>query len=125
MSYLLDTQIFIWWMEENKRLPAKIKAIIDNPANSIFLSVVIPWEIVIKLKNNKLKVPKNFVEFVTNGVFEILPIQMSHVLEVGKLQLHHKDPFDRILISQAKVEGLTLITSDEKIWKYKIPLIKA
>jgi len=126
-KFLLDTQIFIWWMEENKRLPFKIKSLIDDPTNQIFISVVIPWEIVIKTKLKKLKAPKNFENYLKNDVFEIMPIQMVHVLAVGELPVYkdHNDPFDRLLIAQAKVEKLTLITSDQKIWKYKISLLKS
>lgn len=124
-NFLIDTQIFIWWMEENKKLPAGIKSILDDPLNNIFISVAAPWEIVIKIKSGKLRVPKNFAEFVMNEVFKVLPIQVNHVLHLRKLPLHHKDPFDRILISQAIVESLTLITADQKIWKYKLKLIKA
>ncbi|OGE65086.1 hypothetical protein A3I48_01385 [Candidatus Daviesbacteria bacterium RIFCSPLOWO2_02_FULL_36_7] len=125
MKYLLDTHVFIWWMEENKRLPAEIKSIIDDPLNNIFISVITPWEIVIKIKTKKLKVPKNYASYVLNGIFKLLPIEISHVLEVEKLPYIHKDPFDRILISQAKIEDLTLITSDQKIFKYKVSMIKA
>ena len=121
-NYLLDTQVFIWWMEENKRLPSGIKALIDDPLNKIFISVIIPWEIVIKIKAKKLKVPQNFAKAIINGIFEILPIQISHVLGLRKLPLYHKDPFDRILIAQAKIEGLTLITSDQKFSKYNLSL---
>lgn len=112
-------------MEENKRLSSGIKSIIDDPINRIFISVIIPWEIVIKIKAKKLHVPINFAESITNGIFEILPVQISHVLGLRKLPLYHKDPFDRILISQTKIENLTLITSDPKIWKYNVSLIKA
>lgn len=125
MDYLLDTQVFIWWMEENKKLSSDVKSIIDNPLNNIFVSVVTPWEIVIKIRAKKLKIPKNFAEFIMNGIFKVMPIQITHVLGVGGIPLHHKDPFDRILIAQARVENLTLITSDSKMWKYKIPIIKA
>lgn len=123
-NFLLDTQVFVWWMEENKRLPRNIKAIIDDPLNHVFISVVTPWEIIIKIKARKLKVPKNYAKFILNGLFEIFPIQISHVLHLDKLPFHHQDPFDRILISQALVENLTLITSDKKIWRYKPRLIK-
>ena len=125
MKYLLDTQVFIWWMEENKRLPQKIKFIIDDPTNRIFISVVTPWEIIIKRKLKKLKVPKNFENYLMKEVFKIVPIYILHVLNVEQLPHHHKDPFDRVLVSQAKAEKLTLITSDPKIWKYNISLLKA
>lgn len=121
---MLDTQVFIWWMEENKRLPEEIKAIIDDSLNHIFISVATPWEMIIKIKAKRLKAPENFEKFILSDVFEILPIQMTHVLGVGELPLFHKDPFDRILIAQAKAENLTFITSDQKIRQYKIHLIK-
>lgn len=125
MHYLLDTQVFIWWMEENKKLSVDVKSIIDNPLNNIFVSVVTPWEILIKIKAKKLRVPKNFAEFIINGIFKVMPIQIMHVLGIGALPLHHKDPFDRILVSQAKIENLTLITSDEKILEYDVTTLKA
>lgn len=125
MKYLLDTHVFIWWMEENKKLPAEIKSIIDDSFNNIFISVITPWEIVIKIKTKKLKVPKNYASYVINGIFKLLPIEISHVLGVERLPLFHKDPFDRMLIAQAKVEDLTLITSDQKFKKYDLSLISA
>ncbi len=134
MRYLLDTHVFIWWMEKNKRLPDKLMNLINDPQNEVYLSVVNVWEIVIKNAKGKLKSPKDIKGGIQKSSFVLLPIDINHVLEVEKLPDIHKDPFDRILIAQAKVENLTLITSDEKIWKYKqslrsrdlkLPLIKA
>ena len=71
-----------------------------------------------------MRVPKNIVKGAEKAGFLLLPIDLEHILKVENLPLLHKDPFDRILISQAKVEGLTLITSDEKIWKYKLSILK-
>ena len=83
------------------------------------------WEIVIKRAKGRLKLPKNIEEGINEASFKVLPIEITHAIEVGNLPSHHNDPFDRILISQAKVENLTLVTSDPKIWKYKVNLIKA
>ena len=121
-SFLIDTQIFIWAMEENKKLPLKIRSILQDPETEIFLSVASVWEIVIKQAKGKLMTPKNIEESVRQTGFNILPIEISHALEIDKLPSHkdHNDPFDRMLIAQAKAENLNLITTDQKIKKYDI-----
>lgn len=125
MSYLIDTHIFIWLMENNKKVSPKIKTLLQNPSANVFISIASIWEMVIKQTKGQLKIPKDIEGGIESSGFVILPIEISHVLETGKLPLHHKDPFDRILISQVLVEDLTLITADPKIWKYKLPLLKA
>lgn len=125
MKYLLDTHVFIWAMEGSKRLKKDIKNEISNSKNKIFVSVVTIWEISIKRSLKKLKTPFDIEASIKKTDLQIIPIQITHALAVEKLPLHHKDPFDRILISQAKVENLTLITSDQKIWKYNLKLLKA
>lgn len=125
MRYLLDTHVFIWAMEKKKRLPESIKNEITNPDNIIFISVATVWEIIIKSAKKKLKTPKDIKGDIAASNFQLLSIEVEHVLGIKELPGIHKDPFDRILISQAKIENLTLITSDEKIWKYKTPLIRA
>lgn len=124
MRYLLDTHIFIWWME-NKRLSNKLMNLLNDPENEVYLSVVNVWEIVIKNAKGKIKPPKDIKGGIQNSGFLVLSIEVSHALEVEKLPDYHNDPFDRILIAQAKVEKLTLITSDEKIWRYNLSLVKA
>ena len=125
MDYLLDTRVFIWWMEKSRRLPQDIYKDINNPHNRIFLSVVTIWELIIKIEAKKIKLKFDLKSSVEKIGFKIIPIQLHHVSEVENLPLHHKDPFDRILIAQAITENLTLITSDQKIWKYRLKLIKA
>ena len=124
-DFLIDTQVFIWWMEKNKRLHENLFKLLDDPQNKILLSVASIWEIIIKKSKNRLKTPKNIEAGVKKSGFIVLDIELNHVLGVEDLDFYHKDPFDRILISQAKAENLTLVTSDEKIWKYDIPLIRA
>ena len=122
-SFLMDTHIFIWAMEGGKKLPLKTKDILQNSENEIFLSVASVWEIVIKQAKGRLRTPRNVEESVRQTGFNILPIEISHALEVAKLPSYHNDPFDRMLIAQAKVEKLNLITADQKIKKYDIPTI--
>ena len=125
MRYLLDTHIFIWWIEKNKRLSKDIFNLLNNPQNQIFLSVASVWELIIKKAKKKLKTPKDVQGGIKASGFIPINIEMLHVLDLEKLPMHHNDPFDRIIISQAKIEHLTLITADKKIWKYNLALLKA
>lgn len=125
MRILLDTHVFLWALEGNKKLKDSVRRIIENPKNQILVSVVNGIEISIKSRKEKLKLKTTLKKMFEISGFEILNINFNHLLELDKLPLHHKDPFDRILIAQALAENLTLITSDQKIWKYKLPLIKA
>ena len=126
MRYLLDTHIYLWWLNNDKRLKATIRKIISDSNNIIYLSCASAWEISIKLKTNpEFKIRSPVLDYSEQSNFEILSITLNHIFELHKLPTYHKDPFDRILISQAQAENLTLITSDQKIWRYKISLLKA
>lgn len=111
-------------MEKNKQLSSDLVGILQSPQNTIFLSVASLWEIILKKEKGRLKIPKNPEEDAKVAGFTILPIEASHVLGIEKLPPHHKDPFDRLLISQAQVENLTLVSSDQKIWQYSIDILK-
>ncbi len=124
-AFLLDTHIFIWAMEKSMRLPEEIKSIIVDPQNKILISVASIWEIVIKKTTKQAKFNFDLETSIQQAGLEVLPIQVSHVLNLGDLPNYHKDPFDRILVAQAKVENLTIITTDKKIWRYDISLVKA
>jgi len=108
-SFLLDTQVFIWWMEKNSRLSNEFFKLLNDPQDQIFLSVASVWKMVIKKGKKKLKTPKDIERGVKSSGFSPLPIEIFHVLEVETLPLYHKDPFDRILIAQAKIENLALV----------------
>ncbi len=127
MRYLIDTNIFLWSLNNDKKLKNEIKDILKDPLNQIFVSIASAWEISIKNRNGKLPLKTSLKRCFENSPFETLNISLIHILDFGKLPLHknHKDPFDRILIAQARVENLTFITSDQKIWKYDLPLLKA
>ena len=126
MNLLLDTHILIWWLDAN--IATFSQAAYDamsNGKNLVYVSAATAWEIAIKKALGKLEAPDNLEEELVRHRFQSLPITISHALAVGKLPLHHHDPFDRILVAQAKVEGLTLVTRDEKLKKYDIPFIAA
>lgn len=127
MKYLLDTNIFLWSLNGDKKLKGEIREIIENPKSQIFVSIASAWEISIKNRAGKLPLKITLDKCFEILDFKILDITLIHTLEFNKLPLRkdHKDPFDRILISQARVENLTFITSDQKIWKYDLPLLKA
>ncbi len=127
MRYLLDTNVLLWWLDGDKRLKSSIRQIINSQANQIYISVVSGLEISIKHRLGKLPLKTTVKKIFEISDFNILNVSLEHVVEFDKLSLQkdHKDPFDRILISQTKVENLTLVTTDPKILRYKLSLLKA
>lgn len=124
MHYLLDTNIFLWWLDKDRKLKDAVQQIIKDPRNQIFVSVASGWEISIKNRAGKLPLKTTLKTCFEISGFEVLDMNLDHILKLDKLPLYHKDPFDRILIAQAQVEHLILITNDKKIWKYKVDLLK-
>lgn len=121
-DYLLDTHTYIWWVSDNRKLSEKVYNLIIDESNRIYLSVVSTWEISIKMQLGKLPFRDNLAEVVANNVkennFQVLPVALEHTLKVGDLPLHHRDPFDRLLIAQAIVEDLTLLSKDANFPAY-------
>lgn len=124
MRYLVDTNILLWWLDDDKKLKESVRRVIKDPQNQIYVSIASGWEISIKNRSGKLPLKTTIANCFKQSTFGILDINLQHVLKLDKLQPHHKDPFDRILIAQAIVEKLTLITSDQKIWKYNVNILK-
>ena len=127
MRLLLDTHTFIWWDSEPSRLSQQARAAIENPTNTLLLSVASAWEMQIKSQLGKLQFKLPLAEVIesqcqTNQI-EILPIKLSHILEINHLPTHHKDPFDRLLIAQSIVEKATLVSGDPIISQYSAQLI--
>ena len=122
MKLLVDTHTFLWLMESPEKLSERASDECSDPANSLHLSAASLWEIQIKLQLGKLAldVPLSDVvkAEVTNGSFELLPIRAEHVLAVGDLPPHHNDPFDRMLIAQARTEDMEFVTTDSVIRQY-------
>ncbi len=105
MKFLLDTHILLWWLGNEPKLSYQIRAVICHPKNTIFVSAATVWEMSIKKSLGKLSVPNNLLEKLKDNNFIVLDITAEHGLKVTDLPLHHKDPFDRMLIAQAR--GLT------------------
>ena len=120
--YLLDTNILLWWFKRHKGLGPKTQEIIRDPNNVIFVSSVSIWEISIKKGKGNLIVPDNFKDFLEHEDFTELNITHEHASHILKLPQHHADPFDRMLISQAVLESLTLISTDNKICQYRVKI---
>jgi PIN domain nuclease of toxin-antitoxin system len=125
MKYLLDTHTLLWWLDDNPTLSRKARQVISSEKNIICVSAVNAWEIAIKKSLGKLEAPDNLEEVIELNNFIHLPISIAHALDIGKLPNHHDDPFDRLLIAQAKLEKLTLITRDANIIKYDIAVVEA
>lgn len=121
--YLLDTHILIWWLGEREKLGGKEIAVISDPLSEITVSVASLWEMEIKRGLGKLKTPPDILQQLQHHNFKLLPISGEHALAVGKLPLHHHDPFDRMLLAQARCEKMTIITCDKKLSLYDVPLI--
>ena len=121
MNYLLDTHTFIWWLNNSPELSTTTKKIISSPDNRIFVSHASYWEIAIKVSIGRLTFPLESLEseLQLNG-FELLSIKTSHILQSASLPMLHRDPFDRMLIAQAQMESLNLITADQHIQQYAL-----
>ncbi len=126
MRYLIDTQILLWIFGESDNLTTAATQIVKDQKNSLCVSKVSFWEAAIKVNIGKLTLPFELEvlvrETLSNNI-EIMEIEMSHILEHVKLPVHHRDPFDRLIISQAMVEKLPLISSDDKFSLYDIKRI--
>ncbi len=124
MNVLLDTHVLIWVFSQDPRLSqAAIEAISDG-SNLVFVSAATAWEIVIKKALGKLKVPGNYQEGLQRYRFTPLSITTEHALAVEQLPPYHKNPFDRMLIAQAQIERLTLVTRDPNMKAYGVPIIE-
>lgn len=122
MKLLLDTQAFIWWRADPRRLDRRAERAISHAA-LVYVSAVSAWEAVIKTQLGKLRFPGSFSAAVTASEFTRLDISFAHVEAVRDLARHHADPFDRLLVAQATVEGLTIVTADRQLEPYRIPVI--
>ena len=126
MKYLLDTHVLIWYFEDSQRLPKEMAELIDNPINYVYISSASLWEIAIKMSLGKLNLSlslNQLLENISNRDFQILQIKDNYLMKLFDLPFIHKDPFDRLLISTALAENLTIITIDENIQKYDVPWI--
>ncbi len=120
MKLLLDTAAFLWWIENPRKVPKDARAAIASPDNEVLLSIVSPWEIAVKASIGKLRTPGDLEAMLPDMGIELLPISLTHVAAVQALPFHHRDPFDRMLIAQARSEQAVVLTSDPMFAKYGV-----
>jgi PIN domain nuclease of toxin-antitoxin system len=122
MSLLLDTHVVLWWLADDPTLSADIKARLDHEPD-VYVSSATIWEVAIKQAIGKLKEPADLPERVRDSGFRPLPITADHAIAAARLPLIHRDPFDRMLIAQARCEDLTLVTRDPYAQRYEVSLL--
>ncbi len=126
MKLLFDTHAFLWWDSEPERLSPMVLALCQDPANVLILSVASAWEIQVKTQLGKLQLTRPLAEIIrdqrqTNGL-RVLPIWLKHVLALGDLPAQHRDPFDRLLVAQARAESAILMSRDPLLSLYDVDI---
>jgi PIN domain nuclease of toxin-antitoxin system len=126
MRLLLDTHAFLWWVLDDPRLSTTGRELIADPATEVLFSAVSGWEIAIKARTGRLDLPKDVPGFVLDQLrrnrFSVLPIELRHTLRAHGLPEHHRDPFDRLLVAQAEIEAVPLLSRDPLLAAYGIEL---
>ena len=121
---LLDTEPLIWWDANDKRLGRHARTAIQRAAD-VYVSAVSAWEIAIKVALGKLQTTRRPAQAVADGHFRELALTFQHTEALGALPRHHTDPFDRLILAVARVEGLSIVTSDRRFALYELPLVDA
>jgi PIN domain nuclease of toxin-antitoxin system len=125
LRLLLDTHVMIWALEAPDRLNSKARTAIESRENKVFVSIVSPWELAIKGPREGLRLPDELEVEMDRRGFDLLPVLFRHTEPIGSMPYHHRDPFDRMLVAQALVEGLTIVTADRKLTNYQVSLMPA
>jgi PIN domain nuclease of toxin-antitoxin system len=117
---LLDTHVLLWWLADDPSLGEEARAGISDATSSVFVSAATVWEVSIKQALGKLEAPSDLLRQIELNRFEPLSMTVSHAYTAGALPRHHDDPFDRMLVAQAMMEGLTLLTRDPRMSRYGV-----
>lgn len=125
MRLLLDTHVVIWWVAGGDELDEGVREAIADPAAEVAVSAATIWEASIKRALGKLEIDGDLVVAARDAGFEPLPVDLHHAALAGALPPHHRDPFDRMLVAQAQLEDLTLVTRDPKLRSYDVAILPA
>lgn len=125
MKLLLDTHAMIWTFSAPHLLSAHARDAISAEENEVFVSVISPWEIAIKRSKKKLRAPEDLEDAVEAHRFQLLPVLLRHTRAIGSMPNHHGDPFDRMLVAQAIIDELTLVTADRALRRYPVATLPA
>lgn len=120
---LLDTHALMWWLTDDPALSAPARAAIADPVNEPLVSTTSVWEIAIKRSLGKITAPDDLPDRIIDDGFQWLPISADHAWRVRRLPLHHRDPFDRLLVAQALAEGLPIVTADRNLERYGVEVL--
>ncbi len=123
--FLLDSHVLLWWAENPELLSMESRHALADGRHLVFVSVATIWELGIKEASGKIKLPEDIRTMIKANRFDVLSITADHALAAASLPPHHRDPFDRMLVAQAKIDGFTLITRDDMLTKYDIPVLAA
>jgi PIN domain nuclease of toxin-antitoxin system len=127
MKLLFDTHAFIWWDSEPAKLSSRVLHLCQDRSNTLVLSVASVWEMQVKSQLGKLTLSASLPDLIEKqkaiNSFEILPITLAHVIQLQNLPLHHKDPFDRLLIAQAITENTMILSNDSEVRRYPVNVI--
>lgn len=124
MKLLADTHVLLWWLADSPQLTSKARKLLKDPSNLVFISSASVWEIGIKTRLGKLRVDGELLPQIEANGFEKLPIRSEHAWSAGKLPLHHRDPFDRMLVAQAEMEGLKILSHDKIFRLYDVDFLE-
>lgn len=123
MRLLLDTHVFLWWLTDDRRLHPERRLAIADPDALVHVSAATIWEIAIKEAQGRIEVGDDFASEIERGGFLELPIAARHAIAAGRLPNHHGDPFDRMLVAQAREEKMTLVSQDRALTAYEVDLL--
>ena len=127
MRLLVDTHAMLWWLRDDSRLSRRARAILEDGGNELVWSLASSWEIAVKIRAGKLELDRPlerlYAELVTEQGVDLLPVSHDHCARVADLPLHHRDPFDRMLVVQAQHARIPLLTADPKLGAYEVQLL--
>jgi PIN domain nuclease of toxin-antitoxin system len=127
IALLLDTHALLWWLFDDPKLSSTARAVIGDPQNKVIVSAASAWEITTKHRMGRLPeagdVPARLPDYLRRARFSVLSISLEHAMAAGALPGPHKDPFDRILVAQARIEDLTVATTDHVFRDYDVAVI--
>lgn len=123
MRYLLDSHVFLW-LDDPDRMPAKVEDLLANRENELYLSVASIWELTLKRAAGKLHFTGAFADSAASYDMQLIPVRAEHAAKTEELPRFHKDPFDHMLVAQALVEQLVLVTRDEMLARYPVPIMR-
>lgn len=127
MRLLIDTHVMLWWLRDDERLSHRARSILGDGRSELLWSMASSWEIAVKLRTGKLEIDRPlarlFADLVTDQGVEVVPVGHEHCTRLADLPLHHRDPFDRMLVVQAQDAGVPILTVDPKLAAYDIELL--